>query len=162
MESSTLYFISCVAMGWLCAITLLQPSWQRFFICFAFCADCVGHAALDRHLSDVNYYVSGIALTVVVLGFIAMFSKQDRFTDMMMIACLSSIALNVIGYFSYKHQLGFGGSYEVLFAIFYVSAIGIFLSEERGDSGDNSRSRHWLPYRKRGTVCHSLYKEAQG
>ena len=161
MESSALYFISCVAMGWLCIITLLQPSWQRFLICLAFCADCVGHAALDRHLSDVNYYVSGIALTVVVLGLIAMFSRQDRFTDLMAMACLFSIFLNVAGYFSYKHQLGFGGSYEVLFAIFYVSVIGIFLSEERGDSGDISRSRHRMPYRKRAIVCCSLYKKAQ-
>lgn len=147
-------------MAWLCVIILLQPTWQRFFICLAFCTDCIVHAALDSRLSDVNYYVSGIAFTVTVLGLIAMFSRQNKFTDLMMGACLFSVILNIAGFISYKYQLGFGGTYEVLFAIFYISMIGIFLSGERGESENNGRNWYNLPYRKRNTICYSLPKKA--
>jgi hypothetical protein len=160
MELNIPYFISCVAMAWLCGIMFVQPSWQRFLICLVFCADCIGHAALDSRLSDVNYYVSGIALTVVVLGLIAMFARQNKFTDLMMGACLFSIILNVAGFISYKYQLGFGGAYEILFAMFYISMIGIFLSDERGDSENNGRSWYHLPYRKRNIVFNPLREKA--
>lgn len=147
-----------ILMLLLCILALCQPTKQRFLIAITFSLSCVVHLIVSESFPDVLYYLSAGAFDLVMIFIMCLFSKPTRFTDWMILICITSLFLNLYGLVIYGNHYS-SASYEAAFLVLYAVSIGVFVKKDKGN-GDKSFDWFWLPYLKRNCFCNSLHKKA--
>jgi peptidoglycan/LPS O-acetylase OafA/YrhL len=157
------WFFTYSLMALLIILSFMQPNQQRLLISFSFSFAAIFHAFVSEYMTDTMYYFSDGVFVSVVLAGIVLFSKPNKFTDQMVMACVASILLNVYGWMIYENYWK-ADSYNIAFYILYMIVAFIFLQKEGAEDHDKLGSRNsWfrLPYYKHGTNCRKIYQEAQ-
>jgi hypothetical protein len=116
---------------------------------------------VSEYMTDTMYYFSDGVFVSLVLAGIVIFSKPNKFTDMMVMACAASILLNVYGWIIYEFYWK-ADSYNIAFYILYMIVAFIFLQKEGVQDETKSTGSGWLrvPYYKYSRLYRKIYQEA--